>query len=90
MVEWYINNTGYACDVVSFISATCGAGNVYKDLGSRRDSGVVQRRAFGAPAVGVAERRTTSEAARHMCMFQIVLKQTTGLQFRRFIHESAR
>ena len=45
------------------MSVTRGAGNGHKNLGLRHDAGVVQRRSFGAPAVGVAERRDTTEAA---------------------------
>ena len=40
--------------------------NLSKDHGSRHDSGVEKRRAFGASASGVAESRVTSETARHI------------------------
>ena len=54
------------------MSVTRGAGNGHKELGLRPDAGVVQRRAFGAPAVGVAVRRNTAEvtpyaSAPHCC-----------------------
>ena len=59
IVGWHCLMQATLVTMFSFISVTRWAGNVYKDLGSRHDSGVVQRRAFGAPVVGVAERRST-------------------------------
>ena len=72
------------------MSVTRGAGNGHKELGLRPDAGVVQRRAFGAPAVGVAVRRNTAEAAHRMQVPHIVVRQTTGLLIRISAHESMR
>ena len=72
------------------MSVTRGAGNGHRNLGLRHDAGVVQRRSFGAPVVGVAERRDTTEAAHRMQVPHIVVKQTTGLLIRTSANESTR
>ena len=57
--------------------------------GSRHGPGVVQRHAFGAPAVGVAERRVATEAAHGMHASSIAL-HIARVHVRNIPHASGR
>ena len=60
---------------VAFQYLTFVAVSINKDPDSRHDSVVVERRAFGAPAVGVLERGRTFEAADGSTQEYHVVKQ---------------
>lgn len=60
---------------VAFQHLTLVTVNINNDPDSRHDSVVVNRRAFGAPAVGVLERGDTFEAAHGSTQESDVVKQ---------------